>query len=291
MENNFNYRYVAFIDVLGFSNLISQGQQEFESKFKSYIRIIRETIEAVDPNIKYTVFSDSIVILTPDRKRDSLTNLVLIVSVISYELLVNQYLPTKGSIAYGRISVLSKGDDNILAGTPIIEAYRYEQFQNWIGSIICPSVLKQNPELSEITELANINHLSNPDTISRILDNKTLFVSLAEYSQIPFKDQDEVVSDYDGLAIVPHKLNCTHPDHLQEDLQTYSSILKKLLLQAQNPQIQKKYRNTEAFVGIIAKKARDIWADHHWRNTAWETKETKAPNGNTTRTQKPPERK
>ena len=54
-------RIVGFLDVLGFSALVSR--QDFDAVFQEYINSIRRIIETVDPKIIHTVFSDSIVFL------------------------------------------------------------------------------------------------------------------------------------------------------------------------------------------------------------------------------------
>ena len=133
-------RIVGFLDVLGFSALVSR--EDFGERFANYIELIRRIIKSVDETIEHTVFSDSIVILSKNSSEQDLNNVVRVVSRLTYEFMVSLTLPIKGCIAEGNISSSTSGKDSVIAGPPIVEAYRYEQAQNWVGVMISPNVLR-----------------------------------------------------------------------------------------------------------------------------------------------------
>ncbi|MBI3793547.1 MAG: hypothetical protein HY280_02315 [Nitrospinae bacterium] len=249
-------RYICFLDVLGFSEIINSGGFE---KFNKYIKIINRTIESIDINQQYIVFSDSIIIFSEDDNEQSFINLASIVSVISYEFLVNENLALRGSIAHGLVELLQEKTKTTLAGKPIIEAYKLEQSQNWIGVILARSVIARDPSLALKIFAINPANFSNTECV---LDNLQLFISLYRYPRIPFKNDDV----YEGLAIIPHKLSSTHPEHLVEDLAEYSTKLSNLVLLGREPSVQKKYQNTLDYIRLVKGVMPEISRSPYWRN-------------------------
>lgn len=281
-------RIVALIDVLGFSELVAR--QDFGELFEKYIDTVKTTIEKVDSNIEYLVFSDSIVIVTPDNEEQDLLNISKVIGSISYEFMVNQKLPIKGCIASGNITYKKIEKDVVIAGVPIVEAYKYEQQQDWVGTIISPNTARKFPSLSQnIVVNENLRHISE-DIAKSITQNMEWNTAIQRHYQIPIKNSEIEDSYFYAYCVVPHKLTSVDATHVKEDLNEYLSVLEEQLLYAPEPKAQKKYRYTILFLNEIIKRWRNIWQSQTYRDVAWPVKEKNIA-GIITRTQTSPERK
>ena len=114
------------------------------------------------------------------------------------------------------------------------------------------------------------------------IENRQLFSSLIEYSQIPFKNHS---FPFNGYAIIPHKDDAEYPDHILEDIVLYKEKIKLLSLQSPDPDVQYKYNSTLKFAEYVTSKFRPIWQSSYWRGKAW----TMEINGSTQQ-QEPPKR-
>ncbi len=117
MQSN---RILLFLDVLGFSELVAR--QDFGELFDAYLSVIKETVDKINPKIEYVVFSDSIVVVSPEDNDSDLTDLVEVMGIISYRFLVEQNLPIKGCITSGKVTYKAVGKDVVIAGSPIVES-------------------------------------------------------------------------------------------------------------------------------------------------------------------------
>lgn len=164
-------RYLAVCDVLGFTNSVaSQPVWELADRYR---RLVDETkrscaglIPDADPTLGrqpswareklgHAVFSDTLFLWSApmhrrtDNKSRSLNWMkgfyffTTIKNLIAYALL--QDLPLRGGIAFGE-SLIDPAR-HIYIGQPIIEAYRTEQRQEWMGVALHPSCLDApNPD-------------------------------------------------------------------------------------------------------------------------------------------------
>ena len=124
-HTNINYaqEYVAFIDILGFSNFIFDDQNaekvkdifEFVGKFQHLFNTSPEL------NTKIAFFSDSIV-LTTDDKEKSLTMLFLAVCMVETHLRDRINLYFRGGLTKG----LYYHEGSIAFGPAIVKAYQLE---------------------------------------------------------------------------------------------------------------------------------------------------------------------
>src|SRR6266404_8434271 len=120
--------YVALLDVLGFEQLIAR-----ESYLEEIDRYM-ETIEKLsdNPGLEYVLFSDSIVITTDEESETALLNLVRSCSRV-FGRLLSQEIPLRGAIAHGSF-IRVKGNTGVfLAGRAVVDAYKFEKKQNWVG--------------------------------------------------------------------------------------------------------------------------------------------------------------
>ena len=224
--------YVAFIDVLGFAALMDAN---FPMRFEAYSKCIGRTVES-QQGLEYVVFSDSIVINTQEDTPDSLQVITRSCSRLYFELL-NERFPFRGCISHGDYARLThehvKG--TVLAGRPLVDAYHYEQVQEWIGIMLSPAVVRQLGSHADLRPYA------------------------VRYPRIPFKQgTDGQSADYAGFAVVPAETANPNLDDLKHAVDKCRKSVDELVLQAPDPRSQAKYRATRDFLDELDRKARDI---------------------------------
>lgn len=154
-------RYVLFLDILGFSDLIeNNSSDEVEKIFKNnfvetasmsihmasmYFGIQYNGNMVLDGNIfkdliqdvfNIHIMSDSIIVWTNDLSEKSLCELCGFASVyVSMAFILG--VPLRGGISKGAVSFINTNINNInqscLVGKGIINAYKIEKKQKWMG--------------------------------------------------------------------------------------------------------------------------------------------------------------
>ncbi|OQD43902.1 hypothetical protein BUL40_04680 [Croceivirga radicis] len=192
-------RFVAFIDILGFKDLVMRSSHSHIYDLLSEISKLRSLIDNwKDKNDgrysnaeMYTVsFSDSIVVFS---KSDTVEDFDLFAFGIKWLFsgAIDKSIPLKGALAYGEIS-LNKSSQ-IYFGQPIIDAYLLEEEVNYFGIVAHNSIekfFKDNEEKSVSKQILSefktplkcgtISHLNliwfkeidNPPTDFNTLRNK-----------------------------------------------------------------------------------------------------------------------
>ncbi len=138
-------RFVAFIDILGFKDLVMRSShKEIFEKLKN-ISEIKKGLENFNKNqkkigdaeIHIVSFSDSIVIFS---KSDDFNNLgyFLVATSWLFAKAIEKRVPLKGGIAYGEISLDRK--KQIYFGQPIIDAYEMEENVDYMGVVAHNSI-------------------------------------------------------------------------------------------------------------------------------------------------------
>lgn len=160
-------RFVAFLDILGFKDLVSRNTHNQIYEQLSEISKIKKLLENLDPEVKssqkiedaeiYIVsFSDSIVIFS---KNDSPNNFKYFLVAVRwlFAKTIENGIPLKGAIAHGEIS-LNKSEQ-IYFGQPIIDAYLIEEDVNYLGVVAHNSINKYIYENDKIIENSYINKI------------------------------------------------------------------------------------------------------------------------------------
>lgn len=143
-------RYVAFIDIMGFKNMVAtRTSNEIHKMMKGIqgkIKILetlpwKEKIkEYVDgAEIKATTYSDSIMIYTKDDSEES-ANLMLITMSSLTSYLLRYTIPFKGAIAFGDMTL--DRENSIFFGQPLIDAFQLQEELLFYGMIIHGSAEK-----------------------------------------------------------------------------------------------------------------------------------------------------
>src|SRR5258708_4446312 len=114
--------YVAFLDVLGFSALIS-GDRGVDD----YLQCLEDVFhsEGHESPVEYVAFSDSIVLTTKDGSDDALRSLLLACSKV-FGAMLDKRIPLRGAVAFGPYIRSETSGGVFVAGKAIIEAYQFE---------------------------------------------------------------------------------------------------------------------------------------------------------------------
>ena len=145
-------RYIVFIDILGFKDMINKSNndnkkaEEILENLKYIERIKKENdeiFELTSINRRVTIFSDSIIISYPLLHYGSgcFLSLVLDIIYISIELL-DKGVYIRGGMTYGKLY----HEGNICFGPAMVEAYSLEQKATYPRIIIDKKTIKKASE-------------------------------------------------------------------------------------------------------------------------------------------------
>lgn len=122
MEIKYEEKVVAFIDVLGFSNLVFSDKTEPITEY--YKMVLTDFKKAASKNdLKFLLISDSIVVHSRLDKQEFM-NVIKIICDLQHRLLLKGIL-IRGGISFGKLFV--NDIENIIVGTGLINAYNLEQ--------------------------------------------------------------------------------------------------------------------------------------------------------------------
>lgn len=164
MKIKYQNNIVAFLDVLGFSNLVFSSNTKSIEEYFEYIQADFKN-QSVKHDFKYLLISDSIVI-SCDNTELNFRSLVKILSRIQSKLLSKQIL-IRGGISYGDLYI--NKTKNIVVGPALINAYNLEKRAVYPRIIIDRKFINYFEEGTEYF----INKFSNwliPDTINSTSD-------------------------------------------------------------------------------------------------------------------------
>ncbi|HJV90866.1 MAG TPA: hypothetical protein VJ623_11215 [Holophagaceae bacterium] len=189
--------FVALIDVLGFTNLVNRDSGG--ERIERYLSCLEQATK--NCNVDSVVFSDSIILSVGGSGPEPLSRLVRACSHLMWDLLI-EGIPLKGAIAAGSFIRRESSGSVFIAGKAIIEAYHYEQIQNWIGIVLAPSVIEQVPEIKSLCSMRDL-----PNDFSKLGEffaESEWSARVQRFQTIPFKEESSDLSaSYDGLAVIP----------------------------------------------------------------------------------------
>jgi hypothetical protein len=133
-------RWVCYLDILGFSELVESG--DIVSAVHTYFRS-RELVEwwaRRNPAMGLACFSDSYILYADN---DSAGRFARIEQAARW--IVNEHLqmglPIRGALACGELYADAQSD--IFIGNALIEAYRFGEAQDWLGFALCRSATRR----------------------------------------------------------------------------------------------------------------------------------------------------
>lgn len=132
-------RYVAFIDIMGFKDLVARNNHEdiyTLMKKMHHRRKMAENIQwgqASSKLVTTTTYSDSIIMYSKDDTYNSMYSLICAVSALTNDLLIDG-IPHKGAVAFGILTL--DHENSIFFGQPLIDAYLLQEEINFYGIIM-----------------------------------------------------------------------------------------------------------------------------------------------------------
>jgi hypothetical protein len=131
VDTNYITEYVAYLDVLGFKEMVYSDNEEDKERLQAYFSIVdyfREAIKQIPEKskIKIMAVSDSIILSMPEnaeRSTEQLTHFCIIIGLIQSHLAMsNVWL--RGAVTIGKIAHRPK--ETFILGPAYIEAYELE---------------------------------------------------------------------------------------------------------------------------------------------------------------------
>lgn len=174
-------------------------------------------------------------------------------------LLANK-IPVRGAIAHGTYVSEKTDSGRFVAGRAVIDAYQFEEKQDWIGIMVAPSVLGKVECLADYCALSALpdytkGRRGNPmpwpaEAVSAYhgLKDRLAWAAHVQRCPIPFHG-----SVYEGYAIVP-TIDKPDPINLAEDLKRSLLMLQRLKSLAPSPEIQSKYDRTITWLSQVRGK-------------------------------------
>ncbi|OQX77230.1 MAG: hypothetical protein B6D61_07495 [Bacteroidetes bacterium 4484_249] len=137
LRDNLQKKYVAFLDVLGFKELV--GNHKVDS-LETYFNTIKNTLQIIQRdkgNIESILISDSTILISPDTKEDFKTLLRAVQTIQAKLALKDIWL--RGAISFGE--VYFDKDSNLVVGKGLVNAYLLESEAIYPRVIIDTSII------------------------------------------------------------------------------------------------------------------------------------------------------
>lgn len=202
------------------------------------LTLVTFAAEATRPAIVVDA-AHSIVITTADDSHTSLLILLRACSRLLGVLLQNE-IPVRGAISCGDFFRETHQKGVFVAGRPIVEAYEFEQRQDWIGVMVTASVLQAVVKLPGWCRMSK----GKKETDQELLHRLPWTVLVQRCKTIPFHE-DSV----DGFAVVPTPSGSNVGD-VDKYLKTCVGKLDRLKLLAPDPRAQRKYSASSWMSGV-----------------------------------------
>ena len=224
---------IALCDILGFSDLVKENlldaviddvlgwfrQALYHSINKNAWPEIVPTFDEIDKNSKVGLvwFSDTILLFTREDTDESLQELLQTVEWLLFETM-HYTTRMRAGIAYGDAFI--DPINSMYVGVPIIDAYRFEQKQQWSGAALTKSASDRVPDFARKGRFANwpiIPYnvpLKNNKTISTLAVNWTWGI----HTELPLnwsgKNREPTTEDWASRPSVCEKWQNTRQFHL-----------------------------------------------------------------------------
>lgn len=151
---DYSFGYVAFLDILGFSNLVLEESNletvdnliHFVNKFQYLFNTSPQL------NLKVSFFSDSIVLTTDMKKSENLGMIMVAIHIAELFLYQNTGLYFRGGITKGKYYY----SNSTVFGPAIIRAYQLESKAKYCRVMIDPEIIeeeKNNQQLDQAIEI------------------------------------------------------------------------------------------------------------------------------------------
>ena len=160
----------------------------------------------------------------------------------------------RGAISHGLVFRSRTQGGTFIAGRAIVDAYRFEQSQDWVGVMLAPSAIQRIPSLADRCRLAS-------ETSAEGTQKDVAKLNLAGFLQrarIPFhRENAQSERTIDGYAVVPTGGDADSAK-LSESVGIGLQKLEWLKLLAPSPDAQAKYEHTINWLKPVHETLRGI---------------------------------
>ena len=207
---NLKFFFVAYLDILGFSNMV-KSDCEFPNNSKKYMDNLFEIYEStknlhsVSSELDIMQFSDSIVLTMPFSK-DQFPFFIKIISNFQYDLFCKGII-CRGGIAYGK----HFAKERFLFSAGLINAYNIEREIARYPRIVVSNDLidliykdgnlaESIPLLREYDDAFFVDFLENTD-LNEAVDKLSLILEKTETTSTSVKEKQRWLSEYFDFKI------------------------------------------------------------------------------------------
>lgn len=191
LRENLTERFVAFLDVMGFKDLVNSGKT---ANLEAYFLSITDVLSKLrsDEKIESFLISDAIILISPKGLK-GLKTILMAIRKIQSALLWRKIL-LRGAVSYGE--VFYDPSRNIVVGKGFIKAFLLEKEAVYPRVIIDPSIVKLVSE-------DRSGFLSTLQDKLKSTDDRLVY-SKSEYSRI---NDDSIFIDYANKTILERSIN------------------------------------------------------------------------------------
>ena len=257
---------VALLDIFGFQSFVSR--EGFEARAEQYLAALATSVGRSTRPVHYYQASDSTILTTENLGVEALRSLLKAVSAITFAALVEQGLPIRGAIAGGLYATQDAGPaGTLVAGPAVVEAYRTEQQQDWVGAMLSPGLLHLVPNLAELLT-APVRPTSHEE--AHELEARMNWLLLAtRHGRIPLHSTNPLTDPtLDGFVVLPKRMDTQSPEQIRIDLASFQGALTQLTPTAPDEAAQRKYTNSAVFIEQQRGRWETFSSARAWRERA-----------------------
>lgn len=132
-------RYVGFIDIMGFKDLVARSTHEEIYVMMQQIEDAKRNNENIkwrgneEQKVKSTFYSDSIILYSKDSSESSASVINSTLSALTNDL-ISSGIPHKGALAFGKMTL--DNEKSIFFGQPLIDAYLLQEELIMYGIVV-----------------------------------------------------------------------------------------------------------------------------------------------------------
>lgn len=160
-------RWFAYLDLLGFTNLITTGT--IEKVLPVYFDALKQMRQACkfgkdEVGLLNSWFSDTFIIYS---RSDSLQDFAQLESAarVFFQLLILNNIPVRGCISHGKL--YSQAKQNVFVGPALIEAHLYGEALDWVGFCLAPSVEEKLKDDLPLDQRTHYRKVSDPKILRK----------------------------------------------------------------------------------------------------------------------------
>ena len=161
--------------------------------------------------------------------------------------MLQREIALRGAIAYGDFIRRDGPGGVFVAGKAIVDAYHFEQQQDWVGIMLAPTAFRQKPDLPKLCTIGPVN---NSEQIAQLRERME-WAGFLQSCTIPFhRDNPLEPNPFEGFAIVPSD-GVAEPASLRDSLDRSLNQLTWLKSLAPNPPAQNKHERAYRWLQSI----------------------------------------